>query len=71
MSIAEIRKLSVREKLRIMEAIWEDLSANAANVPVPQWHKDVLDTRRKAVEAGREKILDWDDVKKSLKRKTK
>ncbi len=66
MSIAEVKQLPLAEKLQIMEAIWEDLRARADQVPVPQWHKDVLDARRKAVEDGHEEILDWDSIKDSL-----
>ncbi len=66
MSIAEIRELPLAEKLQIMEAIWEDLRSHADQVLVPQWHKDLLDERRRAVEAGRDEVLDWDTVKDSL-----
>lgn len=66
MSIAEIRRLPLSEKLQIMEALWEDLRAHAEDVAVPEWHKEVLDSRRRAVEEGREKVLDWDEVRSSL-----
>lgn len=66
MSIAEIKQLPLTEKLQIMEAIWDDLRAQADQIPVPQWHKDLLDERRKAVEEGREEVLDWDSIKDSL-----
>ena len=66
MSITEIRQLPLAEKLQIMEAIWEDLRAQAERIPVPPWHKRLLDERRKAVEEGREGVLDWDSIKDSL-----
>ena len=66
MSIAEVRQLPLAEKLQIMEAIWEDLRAHVEQVAVPQWHRDLLDERRKAVEEGRERLLDWDSIKDSL-----
>jgi hypothetical protein len=66
MSIAEVKQLPFAEKLQIMEAIWEDLRVQAERVPVPQWHQDLLDERRKAVEEGREELLDWDSIKDSL-----
>jgi putative addiction module component (TIGR02574 family) len=66
MSIGEIQQLPLSEKLRIMEAIWEDLRLRADQVAVPQWHKDLLDSRRKAVDENREEILEWDEVKHSL-----
>jgi putative addiction module component (TIGR02574 family) len=61
-SIGEIQHLSLSEKLQIMEAIWEDLRLNAGQVAVPQWHKDLLDARRKDVDENREEILEWDEV---------
>jgi putative addiction module component (TIGR02574 family) len=67
MSIAEIRQLPLSEKLQIMEAIWEDLRARAEDLPVPEWHKELLDARQDAVAEGREKVLDWDDAKRSLR----
>ncbi|HEY5910324.1 MAG TPA: addiction module protein [Verrucomicrobiae bacterium] len=65
-SIAELKQLPLAEKLQIIEAIWEDLRAQAERVPVPQWHRDLLDERRKGVAEGREEILDWDSIKDSL-----
>jgi putative addiction module component (TIGR02574 family) len=49
-----------------MEAIWEDLRNHAEAVLVHDWQKKLLDERRKAVEEGREQVLDWDEVKHSL-----
>ena len=66
MSIGEIQQLPLSEKLQNMEAIWEDLRLHEDQVPVPQWHKDLLDARRKAVDENREEILDWDEVRNSL-----
>ena len=66
MTIAEVHQLPLSEKLQIMEAIWEDLRSQAEAVPVPDWHKELLDARQKAVAEGREEILDWDIVKNSL-----
>jgi putative addiction module component (TIGR02574 family) len=66
MSITEIRELPLHEKLQMMEVLWEDLRSHAEGVPVPQWHKELLDARRKAVEAGQEEILEWDEIKDSL-----
>ena len=49
-----------------MEAIWEDLRTNADAVLMPDWQKELLDVRRKAVAEGRERVLEWDDVKDAL-----
>ncbi len=66
MTISEIKNLPLNEKLQIMEALWEDLRSRTEGIPVPDWHKSLLDSRRKAVEEGREAIHDWDQVKNAL-----
>ena len=68
-SIAEIKKLSLQEKLDFMEALWNDLRSYPDQVPMPQWQKDLLDTRRSSVEKGEDKLIDWDDVKASWDRR--
>ncbi|MCA9438779.1 MAG: addiction module protein [Candidatus Omnitrophica bacterium] len=69
MNPSEIKNLPVNEKLQIMEALWEDLKSHAEREPLPEWHRSLLDSRRKAVEEGREVIHDWDRVKLSLESK--
>ena len=66
MTLTEIRKLPVKEKIQIMEVLWEDLRSQVQEEPIPDWHKELLDNRRKAVDAGHEKVLDWDQVKDSI-----
>ena len=63
MSTIEISHLSLREKFQVMQSIWEDLRSHVDRFEVPQSHKDLLDARRKRVEA---KILDWDQVKHNI-----
>lgn len=66
MGITEIKQLPLNEKLQLMEALWEDLRDNADATLVPDWHKDLLSARRKAVGEGTEKVLDWDEIKGTL-----
>ncbi len=68
MTVADIAKLSLREKLQVMEAIWEDLRARVDTMEVPEEHRRILDERRARIESGDAKLLDWDQVKHSLGR---
>ena len=64
-----IDRLSRPEKLRMMEAIWDDLSRNCTETESPVWHKDALaDTARK-MKAGEIKVLDWGQAKQTLRRR--
>jgi hypothetical protein len=55
----EIRQMPFEEKLRLLEAVWAELSLEPDKIEVPQWHKDILDERDQAVQAGRDQILEW------------
>jgi hypothetical protein len=65
----EIGHLSREEKLRVMEAIWEDLAREAEQVESPDWHRDALDETERRRAAGQESITDWDEAKKELRKR--
>jgi hypothetical protein len=62
----EIDRMTLEEKLRAMEALWEDLCRREKNVPVPRWHKDLLDERQRLVEQGKATFQDWEAAKKRI-----
>jgi len=64
--VADLAKLSLREKLRLLEAIWEDLRARMDAMEGPRKHRQILDERRERIDSGEAKLLDWDQVKHSL-----
>lgn len=66
MSTIELSRLSLREKHQIMQSIWEDLRTHVDRFEVPQSHKDILDERRRRIESGEAKLLDWDQVKHTI-----
>jgi len=65
----EISRLSREEKLRVMEAIWEDLSREAEQIESPQWHREVLEETERRFKAGQEKAVDWQDAKRRLRKR--
>jgi hypothetical protein len=65
----DISRLSREEKLRVMEAIWEDLSREAEQVESPQWHREALEETERRFQSGQEKVVDWQDAKKELRKR--
>ena len=63
----EIDHLSRKEKLMVMEAIWEDLSNDDDPVKSPDWHQKALQKTEQRLNSGQEKILDWPEAKKELR----
>ena len=66
-SMVDIARMSREEKLQTLEAIWADLSKDAAAVESPPWHEDVLKETQARVDAGQERILDWPEAKQKLR----
>jgi hypothetical protein len=68
-STIEIKHLSREEKLRVMEAIWEDLSREEDEVESPNWHQKALLETEQRLNSGQEKIVDWKIAKKELRKR--
>lgn len=66
MSTIELSQLTLREKLQIMQTIWEDLRSQVDRFGVPQSHQDTLDERRRRVESGEAKLFNWDQAKHEI-----
>lgn len=64
-----VKGLSIEEKLRFMEAIWQDLSEKEENVQSPAWHLEALKETEQRCEEGKETILDWRDAKRELRKR--
>ena len=53
MNTIEISKMSKVEKLQTMEAIWDSLIHADSGIESPEWHRDILATRKKKIEEGK------------------
>ena len=61
-----LHQLPLKEKLFVMEALWDDLSQTEAGLPVPHWHQETLDEREAAITAGTAKFIDWELAKREI-----
>lgn len=66
-----IDKLSRAEKLRMMEALWRDLSANADELLSPSWHDEALRQAESAAAAGQAVMTSWSDAKDMLRQRAR
>jgi Putative addiction module component len=63
----DLQQMSVQDKIRLMEALWHDLSVRGSEVVSPAWHGDVLAERERRIESGEESFIEWEIAKKSLR----
>lgn len=64
-----IEAMSVEEKLRAMELLWDDLCNKAGGITSPDWHEDVLAQRQAAVDRGEGRFEAWDKAKGDIRSK--
>jgi len=67
MNALEIQQMPRSEKLKLMEALWADLSRDEAELESPAWHADALRETSERVARGEEKVLDWEQAKVELR----
>ena len=61
-----IEQRSRVEKLRMMEALWDDLSRDEASLASPAWHADALREAAESLASGGARFIDWDQARKVL-----
>ena len=69
-SIAQLKKLSVAERLQLMEDVWVSLDGEIDEMDtnhVPDWHRSELDDRLTARAADPTQVLPWVNVLEALR----
>jgi hypothetical protein len=59
----EIKKMPVKNRLILMEEIWETLESSKDVVKSPSWHYGVLEDRKDLIKEGKAKFVTIDDLK--------
>jgi hypothetical protein len=66
-----LEKMTVAEKIRMMETLWSDLTRDEEQFESPQWHGEVLRERATRVKQGKESFMDWETAKRQLRTRIK
>lgn len=61
--------LSPAEKLQLVEDLWDDLAATPSDVPIHEWQKEALATRKANLTQNPAAGLSWDEVKRRIRAK--
>lgn len=65
-TLAEIESLSIDDRIRLVEAIWECIEGERAEVRLSDAQIQILDRRIAAYEADPSGVLTWEEVRDSL-----
>lgn len=61
--------LSLDEKVDYVGKLWDAILDSGHDVPVPDWHRDVIVERLSEFRESPDSALPWDDVREELRRK--
>lgn len=64
-----LSKLSLAQKLYLMETLWADLTRDEKKLGSPAWHETILKDRGEAFAAGKVTVSDWEQAKRRIKKK--
>lgn len=62
----DLTELSVKERLQVLEQVWQSLLSEDAEIPSPRWHEAVLDRRIERLSSGDAKFISLEELKKEF-----
>lgn len=67
MNTQEIKKMSRIERLQAIEALWDSLIDEESEIESPEWHRDILEERKRKIEAGKAEFISLEKLRASRK----
>jgi len=66
--IKEILKLSVDERIHLVQTIWDSIAIDSEVSEISTEHKKILEERLLAHKNNPNDVVSWEEVKKSVKK---
>jgi len=63
--INQIEQLDKKEKLLLVETIWDSIISDSKNIPLTEYQKSIISERLKTVQEDTENGISWDEFKKN------
>ena len=60
--------LSVDEQIDYVQELWDRIAARPEVVPVPEWHKKLIDERLKGHREDPSDVRSWSEVRESMEK---
>ena len=61
--------MPVEQQIDYVQLLWDRITAQLDRVPVPEWHRQVLDERLAAHETNPEPTRPWEEVRDEIRSK--
>jgi putative addiction module component (TIGR02574 family) len=64
--IKDILKLSVNDRIHLVQTIWDSISKDTENLDISDYQKEVLDERLEAHESNPDELVSWEELKENV-----
>ncbi|HMO82128.1 MAG TPA: addiction module protein [Pyrinomonadaceae bacterium] len=68
--VLPLDKMTVAEKMDVIDRIMDDLSRNASSVPEIEWHGEVLKQRAENLRIGNDRFISLEEAEQRIREKT-
>ena len=58
--------LSIDDQIDYVQSLWDRISAHPEDVPVPDWHRDIINDRLAAHRATQDPAKEWDEIEREI-----
>lgn len=65
----QLEKMTLKEKLQVMEALWDSIAQHKDSIASPAWHEANLKETETRYLSGEEMAIDWETAKKELRKR--
>jgi putative addiction module component (TIGR02574 family) len=67
MNRLEIKRMSTMERLQVMEALWDSFIEEESKIESPEWHRDILEERKRKIENGKAEFISLEELRSCRK----
>jgi len=60
--MSDLHKLSVKDKIKVVQTLWDDIAKEQSLDSVPIEHKRILDERIRLINSGTAQFKSWTEV---------
>ena len=62
LQMSELHKLSVKDKIKVVQSLWDDIAKEQSIEGLPESHKKILNERLQKVDADNALLKPWFEV---------
>lgn len=62
LQMSELHKLSVKDKIKVVQTLWDDIAKDQLVDELPAEHKKILNERLQKIASGKGQFKPWSEV---------